>query len=180
MATVFVCPLGKPFQGWPGHLGQTEVDESMLTGESRPVPKRQGQLVVAGSLNQGAPIWVVIERLGPDTRYQQIVALVQQALTEKPGMARMADRMASPFSLGCWLWRLWGALAWQWIDPARSIWVAVSVLVVTCPCALSLAAPSALLAAAGPWAKTGCWSDDWTPLRAWPRCGAPILTKRAR
>lgn len=149
-------PVGQAIPG-DGQViwGQTEVDESMLTGESRPVPKRQGQIVVAGSLNQGAPIWIAIERLGPDTRYQQIVALVQQALTEKPGLARMADRMAGPF-----LWVVLalaglGAVAWQWIDPARSVWVAVSVLVVTCPCALSLAAPSALLAAAGAMGKNG-------------------------
>ncbi|MGE5453142.1 MAG: heavy metal translocating P-type ATPase [Acidobacteriota bacterium] len=135
--------------------GQTEVDESMLTGESRPVAKRVGQMVVAGSVNQGSPIWMSIERLGPDTRYQQIVALVQQALTEKPGLARAADRFAGPFLWGVLALAAGGAIAWQWIDPARSVWVAVSVLVVTCPCALSLAAPSALLAAAGAMGRKG-------------------------
>lgn len=135
--------------------GQTEVDESMLTGESRAVSKQVGQMVVAGSVNQGAPIWMTVERLGPDTRYQQIVALVQQALTEKPGLARVADRFAAPFLWGVLALAAGGALAWQWIDPARSVWVAVSVLVVTCPCALSLAAPSALLAAAGAMGKRG-------------------------
>jgi len=135
--------------------GQTEVDESMLTGESRAVSKKVGQLVVAGSINQGAPVWMSIERLGPDTRYQQIVALVQQALTEKPGLARAADRFASPFLWGVLALSALGGLAWQWIDPSRSIWVAISVLVVTCPCALSLSAPSALLAAAGAMGKKG-------------------------
>lgn len=135
--------------------GQTEVDESMLTGESRAVSKKVGQLVVAGSINQSAPIWMSIERLGPDTRYQQIVALVQQALTEKPGLARAADRFAGPFLWGVLALAVLGGLAWQWIDPSKSIWVAISVLVVTCPCALSLAAPSALLAAAGAMGKKG-------------------------
>ncbi|HET8869256.1 MAG TPA: cation-translocating P-type ATPase [Aquabacterium sp.] len=135
--------------------GQTEVDESMLTGESRTVPKRVGQMVVAGSVNQGGPIWVSIERLGPDTRYQQIVALVQQALTEKPGLARVADRFAGPFLWIVLALAAAGGVAWQWIDPTRSIWVMVSVLVVTCPCALSLAAPSALLAAAGAMGRKG-------------------------
>lgn len=135
--------------------GKTEVDESMLTGESRALPRQAGQMVVAGSLNLGAPVWMTVERLGPDTRYQQIVSLVQQAMTEKPGWMRQADRMAGPFLWAVLLLAGVGALAWQFIDPARSVWVAVSVLVVTCPCALSLAAPSALLAAAGAMAKQG-------------------------
>jgi Cu2+-exporting ATPase len=135
--------------------GQTEVDESLLTGESRPVPRHPGQVVVAGSMNLGAPVWCRIERLGPDTRYQQIVSLVHQALTEKPGWLRSADRFAGPFLWAVLALAALGGVAWLWIDPARSVWVAVSVLVVTCPCALSLAAPSALLAAAGALAKGG-------------------------
>lgn len=135
--------------------GQTEVDESLLTGESRPVPRERGQLVVAGSINLGAPVWCRVERLGPDTRYQQIVDLVHQALTERPGWMRTADRFAGPFLWAVLVLAALGALAWQWIDPSRSIWVAVSVLVVTCPCALSLAAPSALLSAAGALARSG-------------------------
>ncbi|RZI79959.1 MAG: cation-translocating P-type ATPase [Rubrivivax sp.] len=135
--------------------GSTEVDEALLTGESRAVPRHVGQLVVAGSVNLGAPVWMRVERLGPDTRYQQIVSLVHQALTEKPGWMSAADRFAGPFLWTVLVLAALGALAWQWIDPARSVWVAVSVLVVTCPCALSLAAPSALLAAAGAMARQG-------------------------
>jgi Cu2+-exporting ATPase len=136
-------------------LGETEVDESLLTGESRALPRRAGQTVVAGSMNMGSPVWMAIERLGPDTRYQQIVSLVHQAMTEKPGWMRFADRMAAPFLWGVIVLAAGGALVWQWIDPSKSIWVAVSVLVVTCPCALSLSAPSALLAAAGAMARKG-------------------------
>lgn len=135
--------------------GQTEVDEALLTGESRAVPKQAGQMVVAGSINLGAPVWMSIERLGPDTRYQQIVSLVHQAMTDKPGWMRQADRLAGPFLWLVLLLAAAGALAWQWIDPSRAVWVAVSVLVVTCPCALSLAAPSALLAAAGALSQRG-------------------------
>lgn len=136
-------------------LGQTEVDEALLTGESRAVSRAPGQTVVAGSLNLGAPVWMSVERLGPDTRYQQIVSLVHQAMTEKPGWMRAADRIAGPFLWGVLLLAAGGFVAWQWIDPSRAVWVAVSVLVVTCPCALSLAAPSALLSAAGAMAKRG-------------------------
>ncbi len=136
-------------------LGRTDVDEALLTGESRAVPRAPGQTVVAGSLNLGAPVWMSVERLGPDTRYQQIVSLVHQAMTEKPGWMRAADRIAGPFLWGVLILAAGGFVVWQWIDPSRAIWVAVSVLVVTCPCALSLAAPSALLAAAGAMAKRG-------------------------
>ncbi|HEX5355146.1 MAG TPA: cation-translocating P-type ATPase, partial [Aquabacterium sp.] len=136
-------------------VGKTEVDEAMLTGESRAMPRQVGQMVVAGSMNLGSPVWMTVERLGPDTRYQQIVSLVQQAMTEKPGWMRQADRIAGPFLWGVLLLAVGAAVAWQFIDPARSVWVAVSVLVVTCPCALSLAAPSALLTAAGAMAKQG-------------------------
>lgn len=135
--------------------GQTEVDEALLTGESRAVAKSVGQLVVAGSVNLGSPVWMSIERLGPETRYQQIVSLVHQAMTDKPGWMRQADRLAGPFLWGVLLLAGAGALGWHWIDPSRAVWVAVSVLVVTCPCALSLAAPSALLAAAGALGKRG-------------------------
>jgi Cu2+-exporting ATPase len=135
--------------------GQTEVDESLLTGESRAVPRGPGQMVVAGSLNLNAPVWISIERLGPDTRYQQIVSLVQQAMTEKPGILRLADRLAAPFLWGVLLLALLGGVAWYFIDPSRALWVAVSVLVVTCPCAFSISAPAALLAAAGNMASKG-------------------------
>jgi Cu2+-exporting ATPase len=136
-------------------LGQTEVDESLLSGESRAIPRGPGQVVIAGSLNLGAPVWMSVERLGADTRYQQIVSLVHQAMTEKPGWMRAADRIAGPFLWGVLILAGLGALAWQWIDPSRSVWVAVSVLIVTCPCALSLSAPSALLSAAGAMARRG-------------------------
>ncbi len=136
-------------------LGRTEVDESLLTGEARAVPRQPGQPVIAGSLNLGAPVWCRVERLGPDTRYQQIVSLVQQALTGKPGWTRAADRFAGLFVAAVLVTALIGGLAWWLVDPSKAVWVAVSVLVVTCPCALSLAAPSALLAAAGGLARHG-------------------------
>lgn len=136
-------------------LGQTEVDESLLTGESCAVPRGPGQRVIAGSLNLGGVVWCRVERLGPDTRYQQIVSLVQQALTSKPGWTQFADRFAGYFLWAVLFTALLGGMVWWFIDPAKALWVAVSVLVVTCPCALSLSAPSALLAAAGGLARRG-------------------------
>ena len=149
-------PLGEPFPA-DGVLleGPTAADEALLTGESTPVAKAAGDAVVAGSVNAGAPVRVRVERVGADTRYQAIVALMQQALTQRPALARIADRWATPFLWIVLLLAGGAAAAWSVIDPERAVWVAVSVLIVTCPCALSLAAPSAMTAAAGALARRG-------------------------
>jgi len=135
--------------------GETRADEALLTGESRPVPKQPGDVAIAGSLNLGAPVTLRVERLGADTRYEAVVALMRSALTQRPALVRAADRVAVPFLWGVLLLAAAAGGVWSFIDPARAVWVMVSVLIVTCPCALSLAAPSALLAAAGALARRG-------------------------
>ena len=149
-------PLGEAFPADGSLLdGPTAVDEALLTGESTPLPKTAGDAVVAGSVNVGAPVRVNVERVGADTRYEAIVALMQQALTQRPALARVADRWAVPFLWVVLLLAGAAAAAWSVIDPQRAVWVAVSVLIVTCPCALSLAAPSAMTSAAGALARRG-------------------------
>jgi Cu2+-exporting ATPase len=149
-------PLGEAFPA-DGVLldGPTAADEALLTGESTPVAKAVGDAVVAGSLNAGAPVRMTVERVGADTRYEAIVALMQQALTQRPALARVADRWATPFLWAVLLLAGGAAAAWSVIEPSRAVWVAVSVLIVTCPCALSLAAPSAMTAAAAALARRG-------------------------
>jgi len=149
-------PVGQTFAA-DGTItdGHTQADESLLTGESRPVDKACGDAVVAGSINLGAPVAMRVDRVGADTRYEAIVALMRAARAQRPAMFASADRWAGAF--------LWTVLvlaaaaggAWSLIDPSRAVWVVVAVLVVTCPCALSLAAPSALLAAAGAMGRQG-------------------------
>ena len=95
------------------------------------------------------------ERIGADTRYEGIVRLMRTAMTDRPPVLRAADRVAGPFLWGVLVLAALAAAAWSFIDPSRAVWVAVSVLIVTCPCALSLAAPSALLAAAGALVRRG-------------------------
>jgi len=149
-------PMGEAFPAdGPIEQGHTSVDESLLTGESGAVDKGPGAAAVAGSVNLGAPVVQRVERVGADTRYEQIAALMREALTRRPQSLRLADRIAGPFLAAVLLLAL-GAAAWWWpTDPARAVWVAVSVLIVTCPCALSLAAPSALLAATSALARRG-------------------------
>ena len=135
--------------------GRSHVDESLLTGESRPLPLAEGSPVMAGSYNLSAAVLVRVQRLGEATRYARIVGLMQQAAVDKPRLALLADRVARPF-LGGVLLAAAGAAAWWWpTDPARAVMAAVAVLVVTCPCALSLATPSAMLTTAGWLARQG-------------------------
>jgi Cu2+-exporting ATPase len=135
--------------------GDTMVDEALLTGESRPVARGAGGGVIAGSHNLSSVVQVRVERVGEQTRYAQIVALMESASTTKPPLARLADRIARPFLIAVLLAAGLACAFWWGRDPARALMVAVAVLVVTCPCALSLATPAAVLAAAGALARRG-------------------------
>jgi Cu2+-exporting ATPase len=135
--------------------GETAADESLLTGESRPVVKPHAAPVVAGSVNVGAPVEMRVERAGADTRFEAIVSMMRDAMAQRPAMARLADRWASPFLVVVLLLAAAAGAVWSVIDPSRAIAVAVAVLIVTCPCALSLAAPATLVAAAGGLARRG-------------------------
>jgi Cu2+-exporting ATPase len=135
--------------------GSTLADEALLTGESRPLPRGVGATVIAGSHNLTAAVLVRVERIGAETRFAQIVALMEQAATSRPQLAQLVDRMARPFLLGVLLAAGGAAIFWWSHDPGHALMVAVAVLVVTCPCALSLATPAAMLAAAGTLARQG-------------------------
>jgi Cu2+-exporting ATPase len=157
--------------------GRTHADEALLTGESSPVPKAGGDAVVAGSLNLDTPVVVRIDRVGPDTRYEEIVALMRSALTQRPSLVRAADRVAGPFLWAVLAIAAAAAFGWSLVDPSRAVWVAVAVLVVTCPCALALAAPSGLLAAAGALAQRGVLLRRLDALEALARVDAVFLDK---
>jgi Cu2+-exporting ATPase len=135
--------------------GTSELDEALLTGESRSVARGEGDVVVAGSLNTSGTLLVRVSRCGGQTRFASIVALMERASAEKPRAAQLADRFATPFLAGVIVASA-GAAAWWWqAGPAHAIGVAIAVLIVTCPCALSLATPAATLAAAGTLARRG-------------------------
>ena len=135
--------------------GRTSADEALLTGESTPLSRGEGEQVIAGSHNLTAPVEMRVEQVGQDTRYAQIVALMAQASTSKPQIALLADRLAKPFLVFVLL-AAGLACAWWWSsDPGHALMIAVAILVVTCPCALSLATPAAMLASAGALARQG-------------------------
>jgi len=135
--------------------GESEVDESLLTGESRAVAKAVDSDVTAGTTNRRSPLAVRVLRVGDETRLASIVRLMERAITEKPRVVALADRVASWFVAALLILAFGTGLVWSQIDAPRALWVFVSVLVVSCPCALSLATPTALAAATGALSRLG-------------------------
>ena len=129
--------------------------EALLTGESRPQRRQCGDTVLAGSHNVSDRVCLRITGLGEDTRHAQIVGLMNNAALDKPRMAQLADRLAKPFLWGVMLAALAAFAYGATQGMAHAVMAAASVLIVTCPCALSLATPSALIAATGRLAKEG-------------------------
>ncbi|MGY1488657.1 heavy metal translocating P-type ATPase [Methylobacillus pratensis] len=127
--------------------GESQVDEALLTGESRPVAKLPGAYVYAGSVNYESPLQVRVTGLGEQTVIAGIARLLDRAQAEKPRLARVADHVAMYFTSILLIAVVVIGLAWWWIAPERCFEIVLAVLVVSCPCALSLAAPAAFAAA---------------------------------
>lgn len=135
--------------------GNSFVDESLLTGESSPVARQTGDRLTGGSTNVADPLLMRVERIGADTVLSSIVRLMQQAAAERPRLVASAERITGWFVAATLALAAGAAAAWWLIDPGRALWVAVSILVVTCPCALALATPVALTVATGRLARQG-------------------------
>jgi len=135
--------------------GSLAVDESMLTGESLPVSREPGTQVYAGGINRSGNGTLRVTRTGASTSLAEIGRLLERAQADKPPIAVLADRIASRFVLALLAVTSITALIWINIDPSRTFEVVLATLVVTCPCALSLATPAALAAAASRLASSG-------------------------
>ena len=127
--------------------GESEVDESSLTGEYMPVFYRTGNTVHAATTNITQTIQIRVTAAGAQTRMAAIARLTQRALAEKPAIVRLTDKVAHYFVIAILLTAGLTYLGWVLVAPTEAYWIMVSVLVVTCPCALSLATPTALTAA---------------------------------
>ena len=135
--------------------GRSRFDESMLTGESSAVERGPGEPVIAGSMNQGNPIAMEVHQVGQGTVLAGIGRLLDRAQSQRPRITRFADTAAGYFVLVLLMAAAGVALWWGLHEPARAFPVTLAVLVVTCPCALSLATPAALVAATGRLTRAG-------------------------
>jgi Cu2+-exporting ATPase len=135
--------------------GVGSVDDSLLSGEARPVPKAPGDALTGGAVNLSNPLVMRVTSTGADTVLSGIVRLVERAAGEKHRIAVIADRVAGIFILAVLILSCVAAAYWVITDPAKAVWITVSVLVATCPCAFSLAMPVALTAATGELARRG-------------------------
>ena len=135
--------------------GDSSFDESLLTGESTPVERSAGGPVLAGSVNGAGVVEVEVSSAGDETLLGGVLRRAEEAARERPAVALLADRTAAWFIAGVLVLAASVAAAWLLHDPARMLPVLVAVLVVTCPCALSLATPTAMTAALGALVRAG-------------------------
>lgn len=136
--------------------GETQVDEALLSGESRPLRRVSGDTLVGGSLNLGRPVRLRALSEAGTGRAAQLAHQLQHALTARPEAESLADRWSQPFLAAVLLLALLAALGWAWwVSPQQAVAVACAVLIVTCPCAFALAQPAARVASHRALARHG-------------------------
>jgi Cu2+-exporting ATPase len=134
---------------------RANFEEALLTGESHAVEKVRGAPVFAGTTCRERPARIRVTATGSATRLSQLAHLVEQAQAHRPKMAIAADKVAAWFVFALLIVAASTYLAWRIHEPARALEVTLALLVISCPCALSLSVPAALAAANGALAKLG-------------------------
>jgi P-type Cu2+ transporter len=151
--------------------GLSSADESLLTGESRAVAKRPGDVVVGGSVNLEQPVTMKVTRAGADTQAAAIARLAERAGASKPRLVEAADRVARQLTYVVLIVAALAALYWE------NVWIGVAVLVVTCPCALALSAPVVLTRAAAKLVGRGALLTRSSALEALSRVTDVVIDK---
>ncbi len=159
--------------------GESSVDESMLTGESRPVTKKPGDRVAGATRNVDGSLRIKAGRLGSESALEGIVRLVREAQSSKAGIQRLADTVSSwfvPAVLGIALVTLVG---WGWLgrDWSSGVLNAAAVLIIACPCALGLATPMAVAVATGRGARSGLLVRDASAFERMDRISTVVFDK---
>jgi len=125
-------------------FGSSQVNEAMLTGEQSPVDKAVGEQVFAGTVNGDGNLTVEVKQAGQNSFLHQLIRLSEASQAHKPKLAQLSDKIAQYFVAVILLTAIGTAIYWQQHMPSEAFWITLSVLVATCPCALSLATPTAL------------------------------------
>ncbi len=149
--------------------GISSVSQAWLTGEATPIEKQDGAPVLAGSVNLEQPLVVRVTRAGEATSLAALRRLVDDAGRERPRIVELANRIAVVFLWLVLAVTLATVVGWGWVDPSQALPAAVAVLVATCPCALSLAAPAALAATQSRLAERGVLTARSAALEALAR-----------
>lgn len=158
--------------------GSSTIDESLLTGESHPLCKTSGDAVIGGAVNIESPLIIHIEKVGVDTTLSAIMRLLDRAQSEKPRLALLADRIAGYFVAVLLIVALVVFAAWwSHSDFNTAFSITLAVLVVTCPCALSLATPTALVAATSTLTRSGLLTTRGHALETLARADYVIFDK---
>ena len=159
--------------------GSTSVDESMLTGESMPVSKSQGDTVYGGTVNVNGTVTADVIATGDDSALSRIIRMIEEAQSTKAPIAKMADRVAAKFVPAVILISVMAAVIWLIAgkDIAFALTVMISVLVISCPCALGLATPLAITVGTGKGAEYGILYKDASSLERAGRVDSVILDK---
>jgi Cu2+-exporting ATPase len=152
-------------------------DESLLTGESAAVVRLPDETVYAGSVCLESAAQLRVLRTGSDTRLSQLTRAVEKAQAQRPRLARMADTVATRMVVSLFVAAALVFAAWHWVDPSRAFEVALAVLVVSCPCALSLAVPAALATAHGTLARMGVLALGEDALETLAQADTVVLDK---
>ena len=136
-------------------LEPSSFEEALLTGEWTPVAREAGERVYAGTLARERPARLRVDETGAGTRLSQLTALVEKAQAQRPALAVVSERIAHHFVAWLLLAAVVVYIGWRIHDPSRALEVTLALLVISCPCALALAAPAALAAAHGTLARLG-------------------------
>ena len=159
--------------------GQTAVDESAITGESIPAEKTEGDIVTGGTVNKSGYIRFRADKIGEDTALSKILRLVEEAASSKAPIAKLADRISGIFVPAVMIIAAVTFVAWILIkkDFILAFDLAISVLVISCPCALGLATPTAIMVGTGRGAANGILIKSAASLETAHRTDTVVLDK---
>lgn len=162
-------------------VGASSVDESLITGESVPVERKKGDRLIGGSLNYDGAIAYRATSVGAEGVLGQMLRLMEEAQSSKAPMQQLADRVSGVFVPVVLALALLTFVLWAWLDPAggisRAFAVAVTVLVIACPCAMGLAVPAALTVAIGRGAQMGILFKGGESVERLAHVGTIVLDK---